>query len=84
MVPRGVLTESGEWWDVRPLDEARYNEQPMKADDPLCVRCEHPQSEHGEGGCFHAEPDPSPTNLTHVKLCQCLGFLQATTNSLDV
>jgi len=48
-------------------------------DDRLCLRCDHPKSEHAENGCLHTDripkhPKAAPDTPEEVQLCGCEGF----------
>ena len=47
----------------------------INASDDLCLICEHPKSEHVEGGCDHLTRVANPGHDNpENKRCDCRGF----------
>jgi hypothetical protein len=45
------------------------------SEDKLCLRCEHPKSEHVNNGCNHLDDmGRQPHGNREEKLCDCDGF----------
>ncbi len=43
--------------------------------DPICLRCEHPKSEHANGGCNHlTDLGPQSHGNPESQACECTGF----------
>jgi hypothetical protein len=46
-------------------------------EDKICIKCEHPKSEHVGKGCNHlTDMGPQPHGNPELKMCWCDGFVE--------